>query len=102
MSTESKTPKTPEGTTIAPCPGCGKDIPTRNYIRVLNDDGTYGRIVASATRCEECEAKHKKLVAESRLRRAEAKAKYEKSLADLLNSVPKKTEQQIGFDMGLD
>ncbi len=102
MSTESKTPQTPEGTTIAPCPGCGKDIPTRNYIRVLNDDGTYGRVVESVTRCDACEAKHKKLVAASKVREAEAKARYEKSLADLLNSIPKKTERQIGFDMGLD
>ena len=102
MPTESKTPNTDDDIVIAPCPVCGKDTPTRNYVRAVNPDGTYAEIVASSTRCDKCQANHKKLVAESRVRRAEAKARYEKTLADLINSIPKKTERQIGLDMGLD
>lgn len=70
-------------------------------MRAYDKEGN-STIVMSFNQCDDCKAELEKRVAESRVRRAEAKARYEKSLADLINSIPKKTERQIGLDMGLD
>ena len=103
MSTESKIPETEDEVIIAPCRGCGVGIPThpRNVMRAYDEDGN-SEIVMSFDRCAECEAELKRRAAERKVREARAKAKYEKSLADLINSIPQKTERQIGFDMGID
>ena len=39
---------------------------------------------------------------ESKIREAQAKARYEKSLADLIASIPKPKHEQAELDMGLD
>ena len=102
VSTEPKTPET-DDTIIAPCSMCSVGIRThsRNVLRAYYEDGT-SEIVSSFDKCDDCEAELVRRAAERKVREAEAKARYEKSLADLINSIPKKTEKQIGFDMGLD
>ena len=101
MSTEAKTPELEDGEFTLPCYKCGVDIRTRKVVRGYDDEGNY---VPKMTfdRCANCAAILEELMAQSRKRAAEAKAKYEKSLADLIASIPKKTESQIGFDMDLD
>ena len=103
MATESKTPNTDDDTIIAPCSGCGIGISTRarDVMRAYDEEGN-SEIVMSVNRCDACEAELKRRVAEGRVRAARSKAKYEKTLADLRNSIPKKTEKQVGLDMGLD
>ncbi len=103
MVTEPKIPDAEDDTIIAPCRGCGVGIPSlpRDVMRAYDKEGN-STIVMSFNQCDDCKIELERRVAASRVRRAEAKARYEKSLADLLNSVPKKTERQIGFDMGLD
>ena len=102
MATESKSPETSDDTIIAPCRGCGVGIPShpRDVMRAYDREGD-STIVMSFNQCDDCKVELERRVAESKVRRAEAKARYEKSLADLIDSVPKKTEKQIGFDMGL-
>ena len=103
MSTESKTPELEDGTIIAPCRGCGVGIPSLPHdVMWAHDEEGNSEIVMSFNQCDDCEEELKKRVAEGRVRAAQAKAKYEKTLADLRNSIPKKTEEQIGLDMGLD
>ena len=72
-----------------------------DVMRAYDDEGN-SEIVMSFDRCADCEAELERRAAERKVIEARSKAKYEKSLADLINSIPKKTERQIGFDMGLD
>ena len=103
MVKESKTPKTPDGTIIAPCYGCGVGIPSRpRDVMWARDEEGNTRIVMSFNQCDDCEVELDRRLAQREIDDARRKAEYEKSLADLLNSVPKKTEKQIGFDMGID
>ena len=101
MSTESKTPELEDGEFILPCYKCGVDIRTRKVVRGYDDEGNYVPML-TFDRCADCAAILEERMAESKIREAQAKARYEKSLANLINSIPKKTEKQIGFDMGLD
>ena len=103
MATESKTPNLSDESIVAPCRGCGVGIPShpRDVMRSYDKEGN-STIVMSFNQCDDCKIELEKRVAESKIREAEAKARYEKSLADLINSIPKKTERQIGLDMGLD
>ncbi len=104
MATEPKTPDASDDTFIlAPCRGCGVGIPSRprEIMRAYDEDGN-SEIVMSFNQCDDCKAELEKRGAERKIRAAEAKAKYEKSLADLIDSIPNKTEKQIGLDMGLD
>ena len=103
MVTESKTPNTDDDTIVAPCRGCGVGIPShpRDVMRAYDEEGN-SEIVMSFNQCDDCEAELNRRVAEGRVRAARAKAKHEKTLADLRNSIPKKTEKQIGLDMRLD
>ena len=101
MSTESKTPELEDSEFILPCYKCGVDIRTRKVVRGYDDEGNYVPML-TFDRCADCAAILEERMAQSRKRAAEARAKYEKTLADLIASIPKKTEKQIGFDMGRD
>ncbi len=101
MSNDSQISSVGDKTIIAPCRGCGVEIPTRGAIGQVDDDGNVISKIAFDL-CADCKAKLQIRMEESKVLEAEAKARYEKSLADLINSIPKKTEKQIGFDMGLD
>ncbi len=103
MATDSKTPNTNDDTIIAPCRGCGVGIPShpRDVMRAYDEDGN-SEIVMSFNQCDDCEAELGRRVAEGRVRAAQAKAKYEKTLADLIASIPKPKHEQPKLDMGLD
>ena len=101
MSTESTTPELEDDEFILPCYKCGVEIRTRNVVRGHDEEGNYV-VKMTFDRCPDCAAILEERMAQSKKREAEAKARYEKSLADLIASIPKKTEKQIGFDMGLD
>ena len=101
MATESKTPNPSDETIIAPCQECGVEIPTRGAITQIDDEGNV--IFRTAfDLCDDCKSEIERRVEARRVDAARRRAKYEKTLADLINSIPKKTERQIGLDMGLD
>ena len=97
MATESKTPDTDGTPIIAPCHRCGAEIPTSAAIRQVDDEGNIISSIA-VDLCSDCEEEITRRVAERRVDAARRKAKYEKSLADLLKGKPK----QMDFEMGLD
>ena len=101
MSTESKTRELEDEEFILPCYKCGVDIRTSRVVRGHDEEGNY---VPKFTfdRCPDCAAKLKELMAECDRIEAEAKAKSEKTLADLIASIPKPKHEQAEFDMGLD
>lgn len=102
MSTESKIPETDARPRIMRCRKCRVEIATRHTIKSYDADGNDTGVSISVKMCIPCGNDAERRLAASRVDAARRRAKYEKSLADLLNSVPKKTEKQIGFDMGLD
>ena len=103
MPTELIHPDADDGPLIAPCPDCGTATPTRYAIKGFYVGDTYEpEATVAVDMCVDCKADLDKRAVEYRIDAARRRAKYEKTLADLLNSIPKKTEKQIGLDMGLD
>ena len=102
MSLEAKIPDTDDDPIIAPCRGgCGVEIPTSYAIKAYGDDGSV-EILMAVDQCADCEAELERRVAEHRVDAARRRAKYEKNLADLINSIPKPKHEQAELDMGLD
>ena len=101
MSHESQIPRDQDGRIIAPCRRCGVEIPTRGAMYQVDDDGNIFSLRAHDL-CSDCKEEIERRVEARKIDDARRRAKYEKTLADLINSIPKKTERQIGFDMGLD
>ena len=101
MSYESQIPRNEDGRILAPCRMCGIEILTSEVMYQVEDDGSL-TILKSHDACSDCEAELERRRDEYRVREAEAKARYEKSLADLIASIPKPKHEQAKFDMGLD
>ena len=101
MSHESQMRRNQDGRILAPCRMCGIEILTSEIMYQVNDDGSRS-ILKSHDACSDCEVELERRRAEYRVREAEAKARYEKSLADLIASIPKPKHEQAEFDMGLD
>ena len=101
MSYESQIPRNQDGQILAPCHMCGVEILTSDVMYQVEDDGSLSILMAHDA-CSDCEAELERRRAEYRVREAEAKARYEKSLADLIASIPKPKHEQAELDMGLD
>ena len=95
MTSEANTPETGGTQIVAPCHLCGTEIPTSAAIRQVDDEGNIISSIA-VDLCSDCEEEITRRVAERKVDAARRKAKYEKSLADLLKGKPKQ------MDFGLD
>ena len=96
MSTESKIPNT-DDPIVAPCHLCGVEIPTSCAISQIDDEGNIISSIA-VDLCSDCKADLEKRVAASRVDAARRKAKYEKTLADLLKGKPRQMDLELGLD----
>ena len=101
MTTEPEIITTEERPYVGPCPDCGVPVATRYVIRGRDPDGNVVDSMA-VDLCSACEAELERRMAESKVLEAQAKARYEKSLADLINSIPKPKHEQAKLDLGLD
>ena len=101
MSTESIIPETDEPT-ITRCRKCKVEISTRHTIKFYDAEGNYDGVSISVEMCPVCGDEQERRLAEHRVDAARRKAKYEKSLADLIASIPKPKHEQPELDMGLD
>ena len=102
MSTESKTPETDNESVIESCRTCGVQITTNFTLKERDHEGNYTGVSISLKKCLACGTEAERRMVESKIREAQAKARYEKSLADLIASIPKPKHEQAELDMGLD
>ena len=98
MSTESKIPETDDQLIIERCSRCKVEISTRHTIKEYDAEGEYTGVSISVRMCNACGSDSERRLAARRVDDARRQAKYEKTLADLLNGAPR----QGGLDMGLD
>ena len=102
MSTESKIPETGYRSKLMRCTSCGIDIDTRQRIKTYDGEGNDTGVSIAIRKCIPCAKEAEKRYAANRVREAQIRAKHEKTLADLIASIPKPKYEQSEFDMGLD
>ena len=102
MSTKSKIPETDPQPIIERCSGCGVEISTRHTIKEYDAEGKYTGVSISARMCSTCGSDSERRLAARSVDDARRRAEYEKTLADLIASIPKPKHEQATLDMGLD
>ena len=101
MPMYTKTPHINDGESSR-CRDCKVEISQRHPITVHDAEGNDTGKSIFVKLCPNCGAESDRRFEESRVKEAQAKARYEKSLADLIASVPKPKHEQAHLDMGFE
>ncbi len=97
----TKTPHIDDGESSR-CRDCKVEISQRHPITVHDAEGNDTGSSIFVKLCTDCGAERDRRFEERRVDDARRRAKYEKTLADLIASIPKPKHEQATLDLGLD